>query len=447
MIKFKYFFRFFICALLISTFSSANARQLYIEIDSADNLGIPVSVLPFSIPEDRSSEKYKVLENVVRNDLRSSGQFKVVGDSETDFSWQSSSSYSKEFWRARRSEYLVVGNISKVKYNQYNVEVKIINIYQKEDTPLVTYVYKNQTPKHFRELAHHISDKIFEKLIGVPGIFSTRIAYITVKEDKWGRIKHSLAISDSDGFNDLSLVTTNYPLMSPTWSPDGKRIAYVSFKGKRSSIKVVELSTGKIRTITSFPGINGAPRFSPSGRKLALVLSKSGYPKLYIADLTTKKIQKLTSGVSIDTEPYWAPDGKSIYFTSNRGGSPQIYNINLQNRQMNRVTFEGRYNATPSITPDGKNLIMMHRTDKGSFNIAVQSLESGKIKMLSQAEQDESPTLAPNGMMVLYGSRQASRYILGAVSLDGQFHMRLPIKEGSVKDPAWSPFFIKNTGS
>lgn len=232
--------------------------------------------------------------------------------------------------------------------------------------------------------------------------------------------------------------------MSPRWSPDGKKLAFVSFKGGRSSINTVSLQNGQIEVITKFPGINGAPAWSPDGRQLAVVLSKDGSPKIYLLDLASRELRRLTSGGSIDTEPFWHPNGQSIFFTSNRGGKPQIYRVILQSGEVQRITFNGNYNTTPSVTPDGKLLVVLHQSEKGAYNIAVQDLNTSRLKVITRANLDESPTLAPNGMMVLYGMRETNQNVLGAVTLDGKFRMRIPVQEGNVKEPAWSPFLIED---
>jgi TolB protein len=434
------------CALLlISSLQSAIvcAKPLYIEIAGGESFGVPVTVVPFAANNDGGGDSNTAIsdiQGVIYNDLRSSGQFKL----DTAFSsakFTDPYNFDKKFWQSKGSEYLIGGKIEYQGGDYYGVTVHLVSVFQGENEPLISLKFNKQRAQNLRALAHYISDKIFEKLIGVPGVFSTRIAYVTV-ERRGNETIHSLTVADSDGFNDRVLVEANYPLMSPAWAPDSRKIAYVSFDKKRASIKIVDLHDGSINTVSNFPGINGAPKWSPDGSKLALVLSKTGSPKIYTLELASKNLTQLTFGSSLDTEPYWMPDGQNLVFTSNMGGRPQIYKLNLATGDTKRLTFNGDYNATPSVTPDGKSLVVMHRSENGNFNIAVQSLVTGKLRVLTRANQDESPSLAPNGMMILYGSQENDHYVLGAVSLDGRFGMRLPLRNGSVKDPAWSPFLI-----
>jgi TolB protein len=228
-------------------------------------------------------------------------------------------------------------------------------------------------------------------------------------------------------------------LLSPSWSPDGKSVAYVSFETSRPAIFVQELATGRRTQLTNFRGLNGAPAWSPDGRSLALVLSKDGNPEIYTLDITSKKFTRITNHFGIDTEPSWSADGKAVMFTSNRGGKPQIYQITLSNKRVERLTFDGDYNARPQVTPDGKGLVMVHRY-AGVFHIAVQNLATGNIRVLTQTDLDESPTIAPNGAILLYATKDNNRGILAGVSLDAGVKYKLPAKSGDVREPAWSPF-------
>lgn len=436
-----------ILIIILILFSTvAGAKPLYIEITGGQDFGIPIAVVPFtSIASHDPIERAVEVENIadiVKRDLHNSGHFRSLDVAADSKNPRTMKDIDFGFWKNYGAAHVVLGSVVSRGHGLYDVSFQLVDIYKNNTEPLLSVKFREKHLREFRALAHYISDLIFKKITGVRGFFSTRIAYITVDRYKHETV-HTLTIADADGYGDKPLLSANYPLMSPRWSTDGKKIAFVSFRGGRSSINVATLENGRIEQLTKFPGINGAPAWSPSGQKLALVLSKDGSPKIYLLDLVTRELQRLTNGGAIDTEPYWHPDGKSIFFTSNRGGKPQIYQVVLQTGEIQRVTFIGNYNATPSVTPDGKQLIMLHQSDKGAYNIAVQDLSTGKLKVITKANLDESPTIAPNGMMVLYGLREADRNVLGAVTLDGKFRMRLPVQDGNVKEPAWSPFLIE----
>lgn len=423
-----------------------SAKPLFIEITGGQTVGIPIAVVQFTAVVARDPiDRAVTVENIaaiIKRDLHNSGHFRALDVTADDNVRQSIAEMNLGFWKNYGAANLVIGSVTPKGNGLYDISFQLLDTYKSNKEPLLHMRFSDRSPSQFRALAHYISDLIFRKITGVRGFFSTRIAYITVDRYKHETI-HTLTVADADGYNDKSLVSANYPLMSPRWSPDGKKIVFVSFRGGRSSINVVTLANGHIELLTKFPGINGAPAWSPNGQKIALVLSKDGAPKIYLLDLSTRELRKLTSGAAIDTEPFWHPDGQSILFTSNRGGKPQIYRVSLHSGDVQRVTFAGNYNVTPSVTPDGKQLIILHQSESGAYNIAVQDLSNGKLKVITRANLDESPTLAPNGMMVLYGMREINQSVLGAVTLDGKFRMRIPVQEGNVKDPAWSPFLVE----
>jgi TolB protein len=398
---------------------------------------------------------FEEIADVIRSDLKMCGRFEPVHPNRVPQFSSHQDELSTQTWQRLGAENVVIGTVTPQGPNHYRVSFELLDVYKSKAGELRSgelvvqdssnHVLMNKTfsgvPKQsFRALSHHISDLIYEKLTGIRGAFSTRIAYVMVEPTKQGQ-RYSLEIADADGFNPVTLMSSKEPIMSPSWSHDGKKLACVSFEKHRAEIYIIDVSTGRRELLSKFPGINGAPAWSPDGSRLALVLSKEGSPKIYLMDLLTRELTQITDGYSIDTEPAWSVDGHHVYFTSNRGGKPQIYRLSVATKQVERITYVGSYNARPMLTPDGRYLVMMHRESGGSqFHIASQDLKTGQVSVLTHARLDESPTLSPNGAMVLYGTQEGDRQILGLVTLDGRGQLRLPAREGSVQEPAWSPF-------
>lgn len=425
---------------LVSTL--VQAERMHIVIEGGKTGGLPIAVVPFQVQGDKTA--IPDMAQIIHADLFSSGQFAPLSFQSLQQFPKQASEVQFPYWQGLNVQDLICGQIRQTGNSRYSVRFELLDVMKQKagqgQAPLLSMQFDNIAANEVRALAHHISDLIFEKLIGVKGFFSTRIAYVSVVQTPTGPV-HALELADYDGYNPRILFRSRYPIMSPAWSPEGKRIAFVSFEKERSSINVVEVQTGQTQRLTQFPGLNSAPAWSPDGKTLALVLSKEGTPKIYTLDLASKKLNKVTEGAGIDTEPSFAPDGRSLVFTSDRGGKPQIYRVTLATGKTERVTFAGNFNAKPSLTPDGKNLVTLHRPEGGGlFCVAVHSLEYGGVRLLTQTGLNDSPTLAPNGMMVIYGAQSAGRRVLGAVSLDGRFRIRLPNREAEVQEPAWSPF-------
>lgn len=413
---------------IIAVFIILFTNQLFaldLELTQGINSALPIAINSFG--SDSSSEE---IGRVVENDLTLSGQFKIVSGPQGPNA-QSSVSTLKQLG----ADSVVTGRVSRIG-SRYEVTFTLADAVA-NGTILLTKTYQIN-PNEIRPLAHHISDEVYQKLTGERGIFSTRIAYISVQRGGQ-RTRYSLEVADADGHNPQSLLVSSEPIMSPSWSPDGKSISYVSFEKKRAQIFTVSVETGQRRLITSFPGINGAPAWSPDGRQLAVVLSKGGTPKIYNIDINSGSMKQLTFGDAIDTEPRFSPDGRSLLFTSGRGGSPQVYRLSLADGQVSRITFEGNYNARASYTPDMKNIVMLHRDEK-QFNIGLQNASGGPVASLTFSGLDESPSVSPNSRLVLYATRYQDKGVLGIVSLDGRIRMRLPAREGDVQEPAWSPY-------
>jgi TolB protein len=370
--------------------------------------------------------------------LQNSGQFKVIEPGLFDSSTASKSQIDYKHWQKRGVNNIILGSIKPLTDGRYQVSFELLNVYTPKSPVLLSQTF-TVVQAGLRSLAHHISDIVFQKITGTRGVFSTKIAYVLVQGDADGAPKYNLEVADEDGFDPQTLLVSSQPIMSPTWTPDGKQLAYVSFENHEASIYLQQLATGHRQLVSRFPGINGAPAFSPDGKKLAMVLSTTGNPKIYTFDMLSHKLSQVTHGYSIDTEPSWAPDGKSLIFTSDRGGSPQVYRHYFVGDRTERLTFSGNYNARASFSPNEQNIVMMHR-QTGVFGIAVQNLDAGNVQDLTDSGSDESPSMAPNGKMIIYAEQFSGRGVLAAVSIDGRIKLRLPSREGNVQEPAWSPF-------
>jgi len=406
-----------------------HAAPLIIEINEGVEGGVPVALVPFA-----SQSAPVNISAIVKADLERSGYFKMMAESGMPSRPSSAAAVNFSDWQAMGQNYLVVGQVVDVG-GQYNVQFQLLDVYKSGQ--LLGY-RMNSSAADLRRTAHHISDLIFEKLTGKKGVFSGRIAYITTNNQGKQQQSHQLQVADADGFNPQTVASSVEPLMSPSWSPDGKKMAYVSFERKSAAIYVQTLATGERTRVAEFPGINGAPAWSPDGTKLALTLSKDGSPDIYVLNLSTRSLQKLTKSFAIDTEPSWSPDGSSIVFTSDRGGNPQLYMVPSQGGQEKRLTFSGDYNARASFSPDGKSIVMVHGNGN-DYRIAVMELASRAINVLTGGRSDESPSFAPNGTMILYASKKGRTGFLSAVSLDGKMQQKMVFNSGEVREPAWAP--------
>lgn len=419
--------------MLLMLVISSVSLAVDLELTQGQSKALPIALVPFK--GDQSSQ----ISQIIENDLRNSGAFNFIkynSEHQPHNVLQAKFSY----WRSSGANNLIVGDVEQ-KGNEYSVNVQLLDPIGKAHL-MLSREYRVPA-QHLRALAHHISDMLYQQLTGHRGIFSTRLAYILVERDlKTAKTSYRLEVSDYDGDSSQSLLISSQPIMSPSWSPDGSQIAYVSFENRKAEIYIVNVSDGQRQLITSFPGINGAPSWSPTGNELALVLSKSGSPKIYLYNLKNKSLKQLTDGVSIDTEPKFTPKGTALTFTSNRGGSPQVYRINLKTKKIKRLTFAGSYNASATISPSNKEMILLHRNAK-SFSIALQELSSGLISPLSFSKFDESPSLAPNGQMVVYATKFRGKGILRVATLDGKHNIKLSTSNGEMQEPAWSPFLAQ----
>ena len=406
-----------------------------IDIKNGTASAIPVAVVPFgfegaTLPPDTD------VAGVVSGDLNRCGQFKALDRKDIVESPTRGKDIKFQTWNLLKQAYIVVGREVENPGGDVRVEFELFDVAKQQQ--MLGLAITGQK-SGLRDVAHQVADLVYEKITGVRGAFWTRIAYIT-STGVGGNIQYSLMVADSDGVNPQTVVRSREPLLSPAWSPDSRKLAYVSFERGNSSVYIQEIATGSREVVSSAKGINGAPSFSPDGSKLALTLSYGGNPDIYVMNLAARdqKVQ-LTKHFAIDTEPTWMPDGQSLIFTSDRSGKPQLYQVSAAGGDATRVTFSGEYNARATISYDGKHIAMAQGAGN-VYRIAVLDRTTGESKAVSVGNLDESPSYAPNGSMILYAATEGSRGVLYAVSADGRVRQRLVLADGDVREPAWSPF-------
>ncbi|NDK38119.1 Tol-Pal system beta propeller repeat protein TolB [Pseudoxanthomonas gei] len=426
-----------VAVLLLSPFAaSAQQQGLEIDIVGGNASALPITVVPMAYQGGAGAPATDVAA-VIRADLERSGAFRALPEASITERPTRGAEVQYPTWRALKQDYLVVGRVVDAGAGSYRVEYELFDVAKQERLLGLALTARSNA---MRDVAHQAADAIYEKILGIRGAFWTRIAYIT--QTGLGKdARYALMVADSDGFNPQTVVRSAEPLLSPSWSPDGSKLAYVSFERGNSSIYIQNITTGARELVSSFRGINGAPMFSPDGGRLALTLSRSGNPEIYVMNLGSKQLTQLTNQFGIDTEPTWSADGGSIYFTSDRGGRPQIYRVPSSGGSASRVTFQGNYNATASVSYDGKKIAVAQGSGN-NYRIAMMdsSLGAPRWSTLSPGSLDESPSFAPNASMVLYAAREGRRGVLYAVSADARVRQRLVLADGDVREPAWSPY-------
>jgi TolB protein len=414
-------------AVCLFSFATSAAAQLSIEITGAGAQRIPIAVAPFAgegaLPQG--------ISGIVRADLERSGLFRSLEVPVLNPPLTEASGVNYAEWRARLADALVLGSVAARPDGRFEVRFKLFDVVKSADLLGIAYT---AGASESRLVAHRIADFIYEKLTGERGVFSTRIAYVVKRG-----LKFELQIADADGAGEQTLLVSFEPIISPAWSPDGKKLAYVSFQQKKPIVYVQDIALGKQSVVANFKGSNSAPAWAPDGTRLAVSLSRDGGSQIFLVNADGSGVRRLAQSGGIDTEPIFSPDGQTIYFTSDRGGSPQIYRMPAGGGEAQRVTFEGTYNVSPRISPDGKVLAFITR-NSGKFQAASMDLATKQVQVLTDSDKDESPSFAPNGRMILLATVNAGRGVLFAVSSDGRIKQRLPYAGGDVREPAWGPF-------
>jgi TolB protein len=418
------FFKFlWIC--MVWLIASPAQAQFRIEVS-----GVGLTQLPISIGSFRGQDGVpQKISTIILADLERSGQFRSVDSSGPVLDELSRPDVA--VWRQKGADSLVTGSVTRLPDGRYDVRFRLWDVVKSQDLGGQSFVV---TSADLRMAAHRISDFLFEKLTGERGAFSTRIAYITKVAQRY-----ELWISDVDGENSQSALASPEPIISPTWSPNGNQVAYVSFESRKPVVYTHDVLTGKRRLIANFRGSNSAPAWSPDGRTLAMTLSRDGGSQLYAIDANGGEPRRLTQSSGIDTEPVYAPDGKTLFFVSDRGGAPQIYKMPSTGGNAERVTFTGNYNISPAVSPDGRWLAYISRVS-GAFKLHLMELASGIVTPLTDTAADENPSFAPNSRLIVYATQHQGREALMTTTLDGKVKARLNGQGGDIREPDWGPF-------
>jgi TolB protein len=410
--------------------------ELVVEVTKGQDDAIPIAVVPFNSPTEAAAP-FDVAQ-LVGDDLARSGRFKSMARKDMIETPHTGASISFDDWRRLNNDYIVVGQLQAENADRYNIVFELYNVLTRQR--LLGYQI-SANKAGLRLASHQVADMVFQKILGVRGAFATRVAYVSVLGHVPNK-SYQLLVADADGMNPRVVMQSNEPLMSPSWSPDGQSLAYVSFEGRLPTVYVQELRTGERRRVSARAGVNQAPAWSPDGKKLALTLStRDGNLDIYTLDLGSQALTRITDDPGIDTEPQWSNDGRSLYFTSDRAGGPQIYRVGIQpGDKPRRLTFQNAYNARPRLSPDESQLAFVTQ-EEGAYRIATMDLRGrGDVQVLTRGHFDVSPSYAPNGAEIIYASRDRGRGVLALVSADGRVQERLVSSEGEVQEPAWSPF-------
>ncbi len=417
-----------VIGLLLLVLVGAARAELRIEITQGAAQTIPIAVIPYA--NDGGAD---AIHAVIGADLARSGQFRLVPDDQLLARPTEAAQVDFRDWKLVMAQYLTIGRVFAQADGRFTAEFELFNVATGQRMTGARFADVAASSK--RRLAHHIADLIYEAITGVRGVFNTRVTYVTqVGND------YELQVADADGYNPTTVLRTQEPILSPTWSADGRFVAYATYANGRAAIFRQDVSSGVRQLVSSFPGLNGAPAFSPDGGRMAMVLSKDGNPDIYVMDLGGGPPRRLTQHYAIDTEPTWSPDGRYIYFTSDRSGGPQIYRVPAGGGAEERVTFDGNYNTRAAVSPDGRKIAMVHGASGRGYRIAVLDIASRRLDVLTDGPLDESPGFAPNGQVIIYTTKSGGAEALATVSIDGNVRQRLGVAQAKVREPGWSPF-------
>jgi TolB protein len=420
--------------LLFSLFGLAARADLVIEITQGVRSALPIAVVPFG--NQTGSNVTEDIARIIAENLQRTGDLNpLTRENMLSLPTRAEEVFFRD-WSVLGQRYLVVGTVNRDPGSSvYKVRYELFDV-QSQKRLLGKEVVG--TEAQLRDIAHSISDIVYEMLTGIPGVFATRIAYVTLEGIGKGA-QYKLEVADADGRRSRLIFRSPQPIISPAWAPSATKLAYVSFESGRPAIYIQDVESGLRTRVAAFPGINSAPGWSPDGNKLAMTLSKDGNPEIYVLDLRSSQLTRLTNHWAIDTEPTWSPDGNSIVFTSDRGGGPQVYQMKSGGGVPQRLTFEGKYNARPRYSLDGKAMYFVHQLG-GNFHLAKLDLETSTTTILTETGMDESPSVAPNGSMVIYATRVQGKGILAVVGVNSGSKYSLPALSGDVREPAWSPY-------
>jgi len=408
------------------TWCSVAAAQLRVEITGVGSNQFPIAIANFQ----RDGDVPQPIDAIVRADLQRSGLFRMIDTGSTALSETAGVNFSD--WRGRGADAIVVGSAYRLADGRFDLRFRLYDVVKQIQLDGLSFV---STAAELRLNAHRIADRIYEKITGERGVFATRIAYVV----QLGKTSFELHIADSDGANAQPALRSREPIMSPAWSADGTRLAYVSFETGKPVVYSHTIASGERRAVANFRGSNSAPGWAPDGKSLAVVLTRDGISQIYSINLDGSGMRRLTNSSAIDTEPVFSPDGKFIYFTSDRGGGPQIYRMGTDGSGVQRVTFNGDYNVSPRLSSDGRLLAYVGRR-AGKFQVHSLDLATNQELVLTDTVMDESPSFAPNGRMLLYATEVSGRGILATASTDARVRTRLSGPSGDVREPTWGPF-------